>query len=219
MPVQTRQQAHVRCLLCPQHSVLSTSAGLLPASGMVQSQPAATLQTDTPQTAGRRVRRRLCEASPTEEQMVADMQAYEQQMLDGFLEPPSCPADTTKAAATANQRDLLSLQREAQALQDAEAQMQRDLEAAAEVAAETEYLRLCWERLHDAADLILNPSKLVSLQIAKDAAQQAEVQRLERELQQVKTLHKEDMVRCSGLQQTNRYACWPQLQSAQDAPL
>ena len=48
-------------------------------------------------------------------------------------------------------------------------------------------------------------------QIAKDAAQQAEVQRLERELQQVKTLHKEDMVRCSGLQQTNRYALWMQL--------
>ena len=97
--------------------------------------------------------------------MVADMQAYEQQMVEGFLEHPSCPADTTKAAATANQRDLLSLQREAQALQDAEAQMQRDLEAAAEVAAETEYLRLCWERLHDAADLILNPASYSPLSL------------------------------------------------------
>lgn len=72
--------------------------------------------------------------------MVADMQAYEQQMVEGFLHPLCCPADTTKSAATANQRDLLSLQREAQALQDAEAQMQRDVEAAAEVTAEAEYL-------------------------------------------------------------------------------
>lgn len=162
--------------------------------------------------------------------MVADMQAYEQHMVEGFLEHLGCPADTIKSAATAKQRDLLSLQREAQAQQDTEAQLQRDLQAAAEVAAETEYLGLCRERLYDAADLILNPSKFFSLdttklqqtmsaanhllsrcQLAKDAAQQAEIQRLEHEVQQFKTLHKEEMLRCSGLQHRNRYALWVQL--------
>lgn len=130
---------------------------------MVQSQPAVIPQTSTPQTAGRCVRRRLCEASPTEEQMVADMQAFEQEMVEGYLNHLSCSANATESAATAHHRDLLSLQREAQALQDAEAEMQQDLEVAAEIKAETEHLALCSDRLREAADLILDSGRIFSL--------------------------------------------------------
>lgn len=157
--------------------------------------------------------------------MVADMQAFEQEMVEGYLNHLSCSANATESAATAHHRDLLSLQREAQALQDAEAEMQQDLEVAAEIKAETEHLALCSDRLREAADLILDSGRIFSLapttlhemmsaanhllskcQMAKDVAQQTEMQLLKDELHQLKKLHKEDTLRYSDLQRTNRYA-------------
>ena len=226
MPVQTRQQAVQAADRLPyQHCVGSSApvtARLLPGCiGISSADPRdpAHVAAHTPRTAGRSVRRKICEALPSDEQMVADMQAFEQQMVDQQM--VDHPAKSTEATTAAQQRDLLSLQREAEALQDAEAMMQQDLE----VAAETAELQLCSDRLQQAAELILIPSQFRSLsptdlnkmistashllsvcQNAKDAAQQAELQNLRQEVQQWRSLNQLEQMQCFGLRRENRYA-------------
>ena len=193
-------------------------AGDLPSSAGLDPGPQAHVTANTPHTASRSVRRKMCEASPSDEEMVADMQAFEQQMIGVYQDHP---AKFTQADAAAQQRDLLSLQREAEALQDAEALMQQDMEVAAEIAE----LELCSDQLLQASDYILKPSQFKCLsptdlnkmmsaashllsvcQHAKDAAQQAEVQNLRQRLQQLQTINQVEQMQCLELRQANRYA-------------
>ena len=172
---------------------------------------------DTPQTAGRSMRRKVCKASSSDEQMVADMQAFEQQMVENYHDHP---ANLSEAEAAARQHDLLSIQRQAKALQDAEAMMQQDLQVAAEVT----QLELCSDRLQRAAEFILKPSLFRSLsptdlnsmisaanhllsvcQNARNVTQQAEMQNLRLELQQLRTLNQCEQLQCRDLRQANRY--------------
>lgn len=150
--------------------------------------------------------------------MVADMQAFEQQMIEVCHHHP---AKFTRANSAAQQRDFLSLHREAEALQDAEAMMQQDLEVAAEIAE----LELCSDRLQQAAAFVLKPSQFQSLspidlnkmmsaashllsvcQNAKDTIQRAEVQNLRQDLQQLRTLKQVEQMHSLELRRENRYA-------------
>ena len=243
MPVQTRQQATQAANQLPHSHYTGDSAsnrllptgGLLglPESGMLPSQlchdqhDRVRANANTPQTAGRCVRRRICEASHSDEQMVADMQAFEQQMVEGYQDYLGCPAKFNDAEAAAHQRNLFSLQREAEALEDAEAKMQQDLEVAAEIAE----LELCSEHLQLAADLVMKPSRFQALSLtdlnkmisaanhvvsvcqhAKAATQQAEVENLresiqsmEQEVQHLQALTQEEHLQCLELRQSNRY--------------
>lgn len=177
----------------------------------------ANLNANTPQTAGRSVRRKVCKASSSDEQMVADMQAFEQQMVETCHDHP---ANFHDAEAAARQYDLMSIQRQAKALQDAEAMMQQDLQ----VAAETSQLQLCSDHLQQAADFVLKPSLYQSLsptdlnsmmsaanhllsvcQNVRDVTRQAEVQSLRHELQQLRTLNQCEQLQCLDLQRANRY--------------
>lgn len=172
---------------------------------------------NTPQTAGRSVRRKVCKASSSDEQMVADMQAFEQQMVETCHDHP---ANFHDAEAAARQYDLMSIQRQAKALQDAEAMMQQDLQVAAEIT----QLQLCSDRLQQAAECVLKPSLFRSLsptdlnsmisaanhllsvcQNARDVTQQAEVQNLRHELQQLRTPNQCEQLQCLDLQRANRY--------------
>lgn len=52
------------------------------------------------------MRRKVCKASSSDEQMVADMQAFEQQMVETYHDHP---ANLSEAEAAARQHDLLSI--------------------------------------------------------------------------------------------------------------
>ena len=231
MPVQTRQQAIQAADRLPYSLYAGSSAsvaarlspaGELPYIGMsstgLDPGDPAHLTANTPQTAGRSVRRKICEASPSDEEMVADMQAFEQQMVEIYQHHPD---NLTEANSAAQQRDLMSLQREAEALQDAEAMIQQDLEVAAEIAE----LGFCSDRLQQAAEFILKPSRFQSLsptdlnkiisaashllsvcQNAKDTMQQAELQNLRQDLQQLRTLNQVEQMHSLEVQRENRYA-------------
>lgn len=231
MPVQTRQQAMQATDRLPSShyaadSALTTArllpAGELPYTGISSAdrdpRDRAHVTANTPQTTGRSIRRKICEASPSDEEMIADMQAFEQQLGEVYQDRP---AKLTEANTAAQRRDLWSLQREAEALQDAEAMLQQDLE----VAAETAEHELCSYWLQQAAEYVIKPSQIQSLgptavskmmsaasqllsvcQHARDATQQAEVQNLRQELQQSRTLNQVEQMQCLELQQANWYA-------------
>ena len=229
MPVQTRQSTQAashprrlqydgKCL--PASACTLTTAALASGRTSQAQAPQQASTANTPQTAGRSVRRRICEASPSDEQMVADMQAYEQQMAEGYQECLGCTVNITDTGAVAklNQRNLTSLQHEAEELQTAEAQIQQDLEVAAEAAA----LESHSECLHAAADFILTPNQspflaadniqktvqaakhLLSIcEKAQNFRQQAELQTLRQEIQQLQMRSAEDKNQCAALQATN----------------
>ena len=75
-------------------------------------QQEASVAAHTPHAGGRNVRRRICEASASEEQMVADMQAFEQQRAEGDQDYLSCPS-ATHSERTAYERNLETKQAEA----------------------------------------------------------------------------------------------------------
>lgn len=218
--MQTRQATQAAShRQCSQHAVECSPAlaGMANSSMPHIRDPQQAATANTPQTAGTSVRRRLCEASPSEEQMVADMQAYEQQMAEGYQDYLACPVNITDAEAAANQRNLTSLQQEAEEMQKAEAEMQQDLEAAAE-AAELESHSEC---LQAAAEFILTPSSLPHLytddmyiqksikhllaicEKAQTSRQQAEVQTLRQEILQLQMQSAGDKFQNAALQATN----------------